>query len=422
MQKNNYSAEKMTKNEISLNNYSSGSKNNSNLSAILLLFLILLVFVLIFLLFDSYEKNNSLTVELFEKENSFSTEKSTLLSNIASLEKQKLDLELELSLVSSSLESVDKQRNDLIQKYDSLKQEADETLKKIDNYLISMSDSMKWFTTNSTFDNSSQQKRMTQLLNSNCIKKNLDSCEIKTACLRLIGSKEFGTFSFTYKLDEITSNKTDYLQSLTQFFENKGGDCEDFSLLFKAQINYLINYCGKENIIIEAYTSTKNDNEYFVNYNNNWFLSKARAKKLSKENIFPTIVCGNMYDLRSEQINGHCVVAFSSRKINSAEDLAYLVGAELVEPQSGEYLGVIKSTNNFNSVFDDSVNQNYEDIFLISKENYSTVISKPSFIHTIITDNDLYHFSFASKEWEYFLLFEKILIQQKTSLSQIRNN
>jgi hypothetical protein len=238
----------------------------------------------------------------------------------------------------------------------------------------------------------------------------------------LVGSEEFGKFSFSYKLDEITSSKTDYLQSLTQFFENEGGDCEDFSLLFKAQINYLINYCDKEKIIIEAYTQTKNENEYFVNYNNSWFLSKAKAKELSLENIYPTIVCGNMYDLRSEQINGHCVIAFSSKKINSVEDLTYLVGAQLVEPQSGEYLGTINNHSIVGDGGEDLVNQNFSNIFLISKENYSTIISYPSYIHTVITDNDLFHFSFSSKEWEYFGLFQKILAQQKTTLSEIRNN
>lgn len=418
MRKNNWSAKDSPSQEIQ----SGFNRPKTNYYFLSTIFLILIVFLLVFLVIDLGYKNKILSDELIERENYFTTQQNTLLNNISILEKEKSDLQLELSVVSSSLVTVDKQKNDLLERYDSLKKEADETLKKIDEYLVSMSDSMKWFTNNSILDNSSNQKRMSSLLVSNCLKKNFDNCEIKTACLRLVGSKEFGTFSFSYKLDEITSSKTDYLQSLTQFFENKGGDCEDFSLLFKAQMNYLINYCGKEKITIEAYTTTKNENEYFVNYNNNWFLSKAKPKKISSENIYPTIVCGNMYDLRSEQINGHCVIAFTSKKIISSVDLSPLVGAELVEPQSGEYLGKIIDSSNQNAVVDDSVNQNYSNIFLISKENYSFVISNPSYIHTIITDNDLYHFSFSSKEWQSFELFNKILTQQKTSLSEIRNN
>jgi len=418
MRKNNWSAKDSLPQQIQ----SDFSKPKINYYFLSTIFLILVVFLLVFLVIDLDYKNKILSDELIERENYFTNQQNNLLSNISTLKKEKSDLELELSILSSSLESIDKQKNDLISKYDSLKAEADETLKKIDEYLASMSDSMKWFTTNSTLDSTSNQKRMGSLLISNCLKKNLDNCEIKTACLRLVGSKEFGTFSFTYKFDEITSNKTDYLQSLNQFFENKGGDCEDFSLLFKAQMNYLINSCGKEKIKIEAYTTTKNDNEYFVNYNNTWFLSKAKAKKLLSENIYPTIVCGNMYDLRSEQINGHCVVAFTSKKISSSDDLSFLVGAELVEPQSGEYLGIVQDPNKVGIDADDSINQNYANIFLITKENYDNVILNPSYIHTIITDNDLYHFSFSSKEWQSFELFDKILRQQKTSLFEIRSN
>ncbi len=384
---------------------------------ILILIILALVILLVLVVIEKEELNNSLII----KENSFLSEKNTLIEKISLLEKQKSDLELNLSVNSSNFDSLDKQNSDLTEKYGILKGETTQTILQIEEYIESMSDSMEWFSTNSFFDDSFSQQKMESKLKSNCVEDNAYSCEIKTACLDLVGSKEFGSFNFSYKLDEKTSNKTDYLQSLSEFFESKGGDCEDFSLIFKAQMNYLTNFCKGKEIIIESFIFDESNRNYYLDFEKNWYFDSAKAKKLSPENIFPVIVCGNMYDLQSQEINGHCVVAFTSKKIVFENDIYELVGAEMVEPQGGEYVGVIKDFEK--NVDFELVNENYDNIYLMNEKIFSKLsLENKSYIHTVITDNDLFHFSQKSKRWDSFGWFSNKLIEQKQALLELINN
>ena len=136
------------------------------------------------------------------------------------------------------------------------------------------------------------------------------------------------------------------------------------------------------------------------NFDNSWYLSNAKQQYLDTLNIYPVVVCGSIFDPQTSIVNGHCVLAFASKKIISAEDIVVLNSSELIEPQTGEYLGYVGSDSG---------------VFLIS-ENPSSL----SYIDTLITDNDF--FIFRNNEWSNYAKFGSELIEDKNSLEALINN
>ncbi|MCX6804264.1 MAG: hypothetical protein NTY48_06915 [Candidatus Diapherotrites archaeon] len=310
---------------------SSSSHKKSSLSK--KLFLCIIVFLLIIMLVELwvlFEQDSAL--KLLDKKYSSSLIKiDSLNTEIDSLNKSNASLLSELNSLNTDYSDLSKANSSLSTSYSSLKSEAVATLDKIDKYENEIQGALDWFKTNSILVSGSGADVD---LRANCLKINSDSCEVNLGCFHLVNS-EF--LSLQYKSDLMTSNSVDKLQSLDGFLRNSGGDCEDFALFYKAEFNSIAKKCVGKKISLFAWVDSKGY-IFWANYSSSWYLNDAKQKFLSSENLFPVIVCGSMFDLRSGSVNGHCVVAFSPSKISSAEDIAWLNSAELIEPQNGEYL------------------------------------------------------------------------------------
>ncbi len=187
--------------------------------------------------------------------------------------------------------------------------EIDKTIDKLNNFEITVSNSIKWFKENNNinlFDKYNQTKE--QLLKS-CIIRN-DTCNIDLKCMYEVNKKHF-----RYRYDDTTTGKEDFLKDLNLIYDHYGGDCEDFSLLFKGEYNYLINKC-------------------MMNYSRSQI--NAFTENVTLEGSYMNIVCGGF------TFGGHCLVAFTKNQINSSSDVySAFKNSMMVEPQDGEYYGRI---------------------------------------------------------------------------------
>lgn len=356
---------------------------------LIILFLLLITsVVLIFLINSSLEK---LKKEYNDYVTLTSSNIDSLNKKIIELNNEKSDLNKSFIKLSLDYSSLFVKANELESSYFNLKEEVDNTLIKIEDYEKQIQSSLEWFNNNS-FLNTTDSKIISKL-KSNCRKITSNGCQINLGCFNLVNS-EF--INYKYKDDLVTSNTVDKLQSIEEFIKNKGGDCEDFSLFFKSEYNSLTEYCSDKPLVLFAWVSEKNS-RFYANFNETWYLSNAQKKYLNKENIYPVVVCGAIFDPNVQVINGHCVVAFANKKIISFEDISALNSAELIEPQSGAYLGFVG---------DDS------GVYLISQNS-----SSQSYINTLITNNDF--FIYKNEEWVSYSKFGEELDDQKEKLFEL---
>ncbi len=120
------------------------------------------------------------------------------------------------------------------------------------------------------------------------------------------------------------------------------------------------------------------------------------------DNIFPSIICGNIYDPVLENVSGHCMVAFTKDRIGSISDLSKLNRAYIIEPQDGSFHGNINEANS--------------GVYLLNKDIWSDR-SAISYISAVITDNDFYLFSEDSLTWGSYKSFDSLLKQEEKQIS-----
>lgn len=319
---------------------------------------------------------------------------TALNATIAELNQTNSSLDANLLELKGKYESLSSSNSDLTQSYSQLKSEALGTISKIDAYESEIQKALEWFKENSVL--SSLEINALVNLKSNCKEIVSQNCEINLGCFNLVNS-EF--VNYKYKSDLSALNIDDKLLSLSEFVKNGGGDCEDYTLFFKAEYNSLLNSCEKKVPVLFGWVESKGST-FWANSSNTWYLPNAEKKYLNKENIFPVGVCGPMFDPNTNKVNGHCVLAFANKPILSFSDISTLLSAELVEPQSGEYLGFVGKDSG---------------IFLVTDFAKST-----SFIDTLITDNDL--FLYREGAWNNYSEFRSELVLRKNSLSAVLTN
>jgi len=357
------------------------------LSIILVLFLLFSI-LLLFFVFSLSEELSTLKLKhdvfVFESNSKI----SSLNENIFVLEKEKNGLNLNLANLQDLYNSLSNSNAQLNKSYSELKSEANTTIAKIEDYEIEIKKSLDWFGANSVLDNS--RERILLNLKSSCLEKSSSRCEINLGCFFLVNS-EF--LNYEYKFDSATSGVVDKLQSVNDFVKNGGGDCEDYSLFFKAELNSLAEECLSSEVSLFGWVE-KNNNTFWANTSKSWYLPNADKKYFDKNNLFPIVVCGSMFDPKSNEINGHCVIALTKSRIVSFSDISSLNFAELVEPQTGEYLGVVGG---------------FSGIYLASENLVSS-----SYIDTLITDADF--FLYRGGKWNNYSEFGVELAQRKSAL------
>jgi len=326
-------------------------------------------------------------------------------NDISSLNNENQELKNSLQNLNENYNQLNKSYTELNKSYSELnefenilKKEINSTITKIETYGIELKESMAWFKTNSILNKDNQkQSEAISLLESYCLEKTSNQCHIKTGCFYLINRINL---NLDYQSDIRTTGEKDKLQSLNEFIQNGGGDCEDYGLFYKAEFNSILEKCkvfNSSNIVLESYYETEETSPYFIDFYNRWFIDRATKVDLKEGYIYPNVICGNIFDLNLDIIGGHCVVAFTKNKIKSIEDLNNLDKSQIIEPQDGSYMGLINDVSS--------------DIYLITKNNIHN-----SYIYEVITDEDLFLFSTKYEEWLSYSIFDNELNTQKLEL------
>jgi hypothetical protein len=361
-------------------------------ATILIIIIILLVLKVNSLTFENFQKSKE--IESLDKKNKSliieisSLEKEIRLKdkNLSILEEKFQEKIQENKILNESIISLENKNLTLLEEYTYIKND-------LLNFKESINESMDWFKENSTIDVLNEKEKIEKEL-LKCIECTSKNCYIKTACIDVFVNRR--AFDIEYIFDTETSSLDDRLQPLQSFLDNKGGDCEDFSLFFTAQLRYLIQYSldkGKAPII-ESFIDLKNNN-YFIYQN--WYYENSIEYRLNKEFIYPYIACGNLYDIQKDEYGGHCVVLISKNKINNFEEINLLKDSYLIEPQTGRFIDFVEYNG-----------------FLEEKNNFG-------YIYYIITDNDFYihkdvlklNNSFENEWYSYNYYLEKINFLEK---------
>ncbi len=354
------------------------------------------LFVMVIIMFLQVEE---LKEELVQTHNRYIEYKEEATKDINSkeleieaLEEEKEELQRSLSKKEKEFQALKARYENLTEDYEGLQEEASQILRTIDDYREELNDSMEWFRTNANLEglniSSKDRSRIESLLKYRCIEKDRYRCTINTGCIYLVNAQ---FLEFDYLNDTSTSFSEDKLQSLSEFVDNKGGDCEDFALFYKAELNFLLDECKESTseYVLESWRPASDENKRFwLDDSHQWFLREA-ARMLLVAHKYPYVVCGMILDPVKDKIGGHCVIAASKEKIESIEDIEKLNGAALIEPQNGRYLGDVG-----------------EDVMLIKKIDD---FSYNSYISQIITDSDMLSFSKRRNQWEGFALFSEEL-------------
>lgn len=151
---------------------------------------------------------------------------------------------------------------------------------------------------------------------------------------------------------------------------------------------------GADKITFESYIQNESAGKYWLDFSEGWYLENGYgALNLREGYKYPTVVCGELYDLNTENTSGHCMVAFTQNKILNSEDIKELSGAPIVEPQNGMYVGLVDDLSSGISL------------------RPSTIYSSSIFL--IITDSDILLFDDNASSWDSYSGFNESLTELK---------
>ncbi|OIP98265.1 hypothetical protein AUK40_01815 [Candidatus Wirthbacteria bacterium CG2_30_54_11] len=291
----------------------------------------------------------------------------------------------ELETTNSTL---DQQNETLTEKMQSLKSEIDDTLSSLHGFENQISDSLAWFQANSSIEQLPEYADIRTSLVNNCLKIDSGTCEVRLSCLNYINEHESG---LSYQSDYATTGKEDQIQSLPALLEHKGGDCEDFTQLAFAELNYLNAYCSAQGAPTVRYTAFEDaaGGKHYVENSETYYISDTRDIQVDPAARYFYPVCGSFpvgWDepsLTSGTSYGHCLLGFSDRTVNASGDAPlFLQQAILIEPQSGKLVTDLRSSG----------------IFSVPVTELSP---NPYTLTMVITEHDLYSFNALKDRYQW---------------------
>lgn len=230
-------------------------------------------------------------------------------------------------------------------KIESLVADINATKKTLDDFEKQINASTSWFSNNSNITKVMQFREMQNQLSAFCIDVYGDTCRIKLSCPRLVND-EYSQFE--YITDSSLFGKADKLQSLQEFADNRGGDCEDYSLAVKAELNYLVQKCNERGLTKIEYEPVEiaQGQRYIIKqdtYSNppvTWFYENSKGTQLPLNYSNYHVVCGTFAVGLSTNgtvvLGGHCLLGFSKIRIANSSDIYPAISdAYFVEPQTG---------------------------------------------------------------------------------------
>lgn len=344
------------------------------------------VFLALFL--QSSADNRNLRTELAGVEANLSLAQNELSMTEADLRTKNRDVErqqdeienltLALGNRTVEVEGLSEQLNDSEAELEDTKNmlgQATEDIERIRSEALAMdeqiNESISWFRNNSALPATLKADRFMNKVEKSCENDGV----LKLACVTYLMENELG---FSYK-DDPTGDR---LYSIEEIIARKGGDCEDYSLFFKAFLNEM----KRQDLEIEAWTEGMDDYKVYEDTSSGryWYFTDTRGIGVGNtKDSNPYAVC-YFYDTSGEMTIGHCIIMLTNRTIATPDDItnANLAGSALFEPQDGHYMGHVGKE--FSVCEDGDANCDFTDNALAF----------------IITDSDLYQFS--EGKWDYY--------------------
>ncbi len=242
------------------------------------------------------------------------------------------------------LQKVDDANASLNQQNATLSKDIQSTFSTLDQYQNQISDALKWFQNNATTAGKPTFTKLNQSITVNCVQVQGNDCAIKLECLTYQNQQA----GFIYKTDQANLNRTDQLQDIAAFLQRKAGDCEDFSLLFNAELNNAENYCRQHKATNISYEALQKHpgTDTPVTFAGDVVSPNTQSVAMDTAIGYHAVVCGtlpgDLVDAKAKATNlvGHCLMGFSSTPLtNSANIVTFLQHSYLMEPQTGEDKG-----------------------------------------------------------------------------------
>lgn len=244
------------------------------------------------------------------------------------------------------------------------KLEVEQAIEKLNDFETTVKSSINWFQENTNIENLSDYGKIKNELGK-CVKFR-STCDIDLKCIYDVNKRN----NIRYRYDEDTTGKNDFLKDLKLIYWQNGGDCEDFSLLYRAEFNFLLDKC------LQNYTR---EQTYSI------AVDPKTDKPFKIDEDYMNIICGT-FDPKEVigNVAGHCLNTLTKSPISSSFDIyKEISGSVMVEPQLGEFYGNLNSTGNL-QIFDNGYPPN-------------TLY----YLYFVITDDDLYIFDPYSEKVEW---------------------
>lgn len=255
-----------------------------------------------------------------------------LSQNNTNLQVENVGLKNEVNSLGSELENQKSKYEELNKEYNAKKLQLEDIKLKLKEFEEGIQEKLSSFAKNSNFRNMPEE--YDYLRNGIALTKE-NECKIHLPKIAYVND---ANFKLSYRED--VGGETE-LKSLNDIFDDYGGDCDDYSLLFMAEYNALMNSCvnsgfDRSEVMVEGMTSTYG--VYIIeDFGNSYVYYTGAPTYISKGGNYMYGVC-----YTETETEGHCVVGLFSDSIKSEEDISPLLDrVPLVEPQSGVYLGEI---------------------------------------------------------------------------------
>jgi len=259
---------------------------------------------------------------------------------LASANVQIAMLSYQLNQTGTALSDAERQLSASKTSLESQKQKAQQIASDLSGLEQNINASMSWFRDNAAFPKNYSWTADIY------IKRVLDDCvdnnELNLGCMSYL--MENTAFAIHYRTDLQNNGKTDYLSSVKQTIDKGWGDCEDYSLIFKAALNSLKEKSPSFEVV--AWESG-GDGKFYIYPKESlvkpdesyWYVPNAHKKRLGTlGSLHAYVVC-----YRQTETSGHCTVALSPENLSSSAQVESMQGAQIFEPQIGRYLGSIGS-------------------------------------------------------------------------------
>lgn len=296
--------------------------------------IILILFATMFLIYtrlsdveNSFQNQiNNLSVKVQNENENMNQSIDTLSNNITSLDIRYKQLNLSLlktqndlsqlnnetSVLKSEFKEFKKQYVDLSAAYNEKSKEYDTLKQDMLSLDSKIKQKMIWFTDNNQLTSSEihELRGPMEDINDKCIEGN----GVNLPCVSAFLNKD----GYTY-----ISDKKDHIDSIDEFINNGGGDCEDWTLFVKAFLNM-----HKDKRLILSKQDEGSKFNLYTEGNTIWYLRDMKDISFSTSDKTYLGVC------YSTETVGHCVLSLSNNAFIQNRDVVF-------EPQNGRYLGEI---------------------------------------------------------------------------------